>query len=200
MKKVILVMAILAIGISSNAQSFSELFRPSEKKFLFSSSYGVSAISKAYTPGFSTSQSLLYMPINFLALGVNAGYSQSNLKNVPSDENGVCRTVSVGPVLQIYPVNIDHHRLFAGVGASYLHFNNVLYYQYIADGVDKDGNPISVSGEGWEQEANDWCTFDVCGGYSYRFNKTFELGVKVEYRSSHGYSFTSGLVSLGISF
>lgn len=172
--------------------------------WLVMAGYGYAHTSDINASGLGCTSSVIFLPHKLwgfgLDLGMNQTYGVSRYWDLPEsymERYNIYSDCFIGPSVYLFPINSKYHRVHLGAGGNIFNYNeNHISKEGYGQSYIEDGE-IYIS-NGKEGMCN--IGFHASAGYSVKFLKHLELGVR-GYTSFYQEGFNlNALVNLSVSF
>lgn len=201
-------LVIVAILFCFDCFASSSKNRKDEKQthnhWLVMTGYGYAYTSDINASGSGGASSIIYLPHKLWGYGLDLGTNQtegvSRSWDTPDSYENCYNKYSdwfVGPSIYLFPVNSKYHRIHLGVGGNFFDYHNTYIDKHGSGQNYIENKAISIS---TGQSAMCNIGFHASAGYSVKFLKHLELGVRA-YTSFYQEGFNlNALVNLSVSF
>lgn len=204
MKKVfLLAFAILFTSELMYSSDRSRIYDEHDR-WLVMMGYGYAYTSDINASGTGGSSSIIYLPHKIWGFGLDMGTNQTegvsrSWDEPDSYENRYNKYSDwfIGPSVYLFPVNSKYHRVHVGVGGNIFDYHEIYIDKYGSGQNYIENKEISIS-TGQFTMCN--IGFHASVGYSVKFLKHFELGVRT-FTSFYQEGFNlNALLNLSVSF
>ena len=205
MKRILLTIAVALLTIVSLfAKDVIKNEDRHHNKWLIMAGYGYAHTSDINASGLGCTSSVIFLPHKLwgfgLDLGMNQTYGVSRYWDLPEsymERYNIYSDCFIGPSVHLFPINSKYHRVHLGAGGNIFNYNeNHISKEGYGQSYIEDGE-IYIS-NGKEGMCN--IGFHASAGYSVKFLKHLELGVRA-YTSFYQEGFNlNALLNLSVSF